>query len=144
MTVKLYVHLHVGSRYVDQETVKKSLFSYNRVIREKYVTSDSYVAGENDAEEQQISSPTNVCELHTNSSVILCITVAFTVNSHSTADDYSFNEEDEMKKSASWNPPRSDSVLETISPSEYLKHQKQAIIAYVDINALVVEDETHL
>ena len=78
------------------------------------------------------------------SAVVLWLTVSFTVNAHSAADNYSFDEQDEMKKSASWNPSRSDSVLETISPSEYLKHQKQAIIAYVDINALVVEDETHL
>lgn len=55
--------LHVGSRYVDHDTVKKSLFSYNRIIREKYVTSDSYVAAESEAEDQQISSPVNVCKL---------------------------------------------------------------------------------
>ena len=68
----------------------------------------------------------------------------FAVNMHSTADEFTFNELDELEHTTSWNPPRSDSVLESMSPLEYLKHQKQAVIAYVDVNKLAVEDETHL
>lgn len=76
--------------------------------------------------------------------VVLCMTLfLYVVNAHGTADEYSFNEQDELEQTSSWNP-RSDSVLETVSPSDYLKHQKQAIVAYIDINTLVVEDETHL
>ena len=57
------VSLYVGNRFVDQETVKKSMLSYNRVICEKYVTPDNYTAADNEFE-GQIESPTNVCKLH--------------------------------------------------------------------------------
>ena len=69
--------------------------------------------------------------------------VVFTVNAHGAADEFTFNEQDELEQSSSWHPPRSDSVLESVTPSEYLKHQKQAVIGYVDVN-LFVEEETHL
>ena len=72
---------------------------------------------------------------------VLCNSAVFTVNAHGAADEFSFNELDELEHTT--NPPRSDSVLETVSPSDYLKHQKQAVIGYVDTNVFV-EEETHL
>ena len=102
---------------------------------------DSYVAVEN-RNAEQIFSPTNVCKLNS-SYYSLWNNLVFAVNVHGAADEFSFNEQDDLEHSPSWNPPRSDSVLETVSPSEYLKHQKQAVVGYVDIN-LFVEEETHL
>ena len=64
---------YVGSRYVDTETVKRSLVSYNRVIHEKYVTSASCVTEENDS--KHVNSPTNVCELCNSHCGVLWITV---------------------------------------------------------------------
>ena len=55
------VSLYAGSHYVDKNLVQKSLSSYNRVIREKYVSSDNNVAIENENAEQ-ILAPTNVCK----------------------------------------------------------------------------------
>ena len=135
------VLLYVGSHYVDRDTVKKSLSSYNRVIREKYVNPDSYVAVENENAEQTFS-PTNVCKLNSAYSS-LRNDVVFTVNARGAADEFTFNEQDELEQSSSWHPPRSDSVLESVTPSEYLRHQKQAVIGYVDVN-IFVEEETHL
>ena len=68
----------------------------------------------------------------------------FSVNVLSTVDEFTFNEQDKLERTTLWNSPRNDTVLEPISSLEYLKHQKQAIIAYVDINNMSVEDETHL
>ena len=132
----------LGSRNVDQDTVKKSLFSYNQVVRDKYVASDTYIRIETDSGEQQTISPENVCEFHTNYCNYINDLV-FTVNVRSAADDYSFNELDELEHTSSWNP-RCDSVLDNVSPSDYLKHQQQAIIAYVEVNQIVVDAETHL
>ena len=106
------------------------------------MTPDNYTAEDNEYEEQ-VLSPTNVCKLCNSNFSFVCDFV-FAVNVQSTADDFTFNEQDELEPTTSWNAPRSDSVLEPISPSEYLKHQKQAIIAYVDVNTMAVEDETHL
>jgi len=41
------------------------------------------------------------------------------------------------------NPP-SDLESDMPSPSEYLKHQKQALIAYVDVNIYATQEETSL
>lgn len=140
--ISMYVCMSscIGKRYVDNETVKRSLFSYNRVIREKYA-SDSCIT-DNYETSEVVMSPTNVCELCNShrSFVDYCYSL---VNVHGTADEYSFNDMDELEPISSSSHARSDSVLEPISPSEYLKHQKQAIIAYVDVN-IAVDDETHL
>ena len=67
----------------------------------------------------------------------------YIVNTHVTADEFSFNEDDEIEQISTWSPARSDSVLEVTSSLDYLKHQKQAMVAYVDVNTSAVE-ESHL
>ena len=57
------------------------------------------------------------------------------------ADDFDFNEEDQLEPTSSWNP-RSDSVLTPVSPSEYLKHQRQAVV--VNYNAQTGNIETKI
>ena len=132
-----------GTRYVDPETLQKSLVGYDRVIRQKYVASASYIAeNENEENTQQVQSPENVCEFLTNNCSLVDDDFAFAVNVRGTVDEYQFNDMDELEHTP-WSP-RSDSVLDVVSPSEYLKHQQQAIITYVDANKHVVEDETHL
>ena len=59
----MYTSLYVDSRSVHQDTVKKSLRNYNRVIREKYVTPDNCAAA-NSEFQGQIESAKNVCKLY--------------------------------------------------------------------------------
>ena len=56
--VCMYSLLYVGGNYIDKDTVNKSLHSYNRVIREKYVSPDHSVTVEN----EYVTQPSNVCK----------------------------------------------------------------------------------
>ena len=69
--------------------------------------------------------------------------IAFAVNVHGTADEYSFNEVDQLEHVALWDLT-SDLDLDTIFPSEYLKYQQEAVIANVEVNNGAAEDETQL
>ena len=123
------------------------MLSYNRVIWEKYVTHDNYTAANNESE-GQIESPkmfvSYTVRIYIAISILVVDAFVFSVNVLSTVDEFTFNEQDELEHTTSWNSPRSDTVLEPMSSLEYLKHQKQAFIAYADINNVAVEDETHL
>lgn len=66
----------------------------------------------------------------------------FAVNVHGTADEYSFNEVDQLERVALWDLT-SDLELDTMFPSDYLKHHQEVVIANVEVNNGAA-DETQL
>ncbi|XP_065910282.1 uncharacterized protein [Dysidea avara] len=108
------------SQYVDEGTRQRSLTGYNQVILNEYVTSSSNIGTGNSR--AYIHTP-NIFNVRT------------------AADDFDFNEEDRLQPVSSWNP-RSDSILTPVSPSEYLKHQRQAVV--INYNAQTGNVETNI
>lgn len=67
----------------------------------------------------------------------------FTVNVHGAADEFSFNEMDQLERVALWDLT-SDLNLDRLCPSEYLKRQQEAVLTNVEVNNGTADDETQL